>query len=124
MGSGLLACFALVLLHYGLFFDAFWVKIWYQARLVANLAGGLLFFAFMVLPVSRGVVYLARFSGTAYFLYLIHLMLIDLSKDVLPMLPGYGSLLFAAVSSCVIYLAALGLAILVSRKGLMKCFGL
>jgi fucose 4-O-acetylase-like acetyltransferase len=112
--------FVLVQFAYAMFLDELGSMFWNHVRFLANLAGATWLITFVAARDGRWIRQVAPLGKATYFAYLSHQMILDAVKRLLTFLPGHGSLLFALLSTALIYLSAVGLGVLVTRVRLLR----
>ena len=110
-----LICFVLVEGAYAYFLQDLGALFWNRVRFFANIAGAFWMVTFLAAWQGPLTKRLAPLGAATYFAYLAHQMILDGVKGKLTMLPGYGSLWFAFLSTVAIFGVSVALGLVVSR---------
>lgn len=114
------AGFLVTQLGYSLFLEDLGTFFWNRVRFLANIAGAFWLVLFVSERNNRWIRALSPLGGATYFAYLSHQLILDSMKLRLTMLPGYGSLWFAVLSTLMIFGTAVGLGLLVKRVKFLR----
>lgn len=115
-----LLAFLITEIAYAVFLDSLAVVFWNRVRFFANFAGACWLVAFVAARKNEWIERLAPLGKATYFAYLAHQLILDSVKTALKSVPGYGSLLFAFLSTVGIYGLSVGLGLVVSRVRALK----
>lgn len=105
---------------YAVFLEDLGSLFWNRVRFFANLAGAFWLVAVVAARDNRWTKRLAPLGRATYFAYLSHQMILDSIKRQLTLLPGYSSLVFAILSTLLIFAASVALGLVVARVKLLR----
>ena len=91
-----------------------------DGRFLANVIGLALLCGSASLSDTRVIKWLAPWGRYTYVTFLVHVLVLEFSSSWMKYLPNYGTTITAAICTIIVFLASLGVSILISRSAALK----